>query len=74
MISGKNRASTTVDFEFCINAGKHTVVFEHSGDSAWGTNSYLLIQNGGVDIARHFLDRLGRDTITIYRTLVFEIF
>lgn len=67
MINGKDRAGTTVDFEFCVNPVSHTLVFEHASGSNWSTGSYVSVQIGGVTIARHFVDRLGLDSIVVYR-------
>lgn len=67
MINGKNKAGTTVDYEFCVNAVPHTFVFEHASGSYWSTGSYVAIQNGGVTLAQHFVDRLGIDSIVVYR-------
>lgn len=67
MINGKNRAGTTVNYEFCVNPVSHTLVFEHVSGTSWSTNSYVYVQMGGASLARHFIDRLGIDSIVVYR-------
>lgn len=74
MINGKNLASTTKDYKFCVSAAPHTILLEHANTAEWGTDSYVEIQIGGVAIAQGFVDRLGIDRFEVYRMVVIIVF
>ena len=74
MINGKNMASSTKDYQFCVSAAPHTILLEQSSTAAWGTDSYVEIQIGGVTIAKGFVDRLGIDRFEVYRMLFVIVF
>ena len=67
MISGKNMAGTTHDYEFCVEPTVHTLLLDHYSSSGWGSGSYFQVLVGNVVIMEATLDRLGLGAFKVYR-------
>ena len=67
LISGKNMAGTTKDYEFCVEPAVHTLLLDHYTSAGWGSGSYFQILVGGVEIMEGTLDRLSLGAFKLYR-------
>ena len=67
VINGRNMNQVTYDYEFCVNAGVHTLLLDQVSKAGWATGSYVDVQVDGVTIAHGILDRLETGILTVYR-------
>lgn len=70
VINGRNMNQVTHDYEFCVNAGVHTLLLDQVSKAGWATGSYVDVQVDGVTIAHGILDRLETGILTVYRVLL----
>ena len=67
VINGRNMNQVTYDYEFCVNAGVHTLLLDQVSKAGWATGSYVDVQVDGVTIAHGILDRLETGILPVYR-------
>lgn len=70
LISGKDQAGKTIDYNFCVEPSVHTLLMGHSESAGWTSGSYFDVQVGGAQIAHALLDRLNLESLTVYRELL----
>ena len=67
LISGKNMAGTTQNYEFCVDPAVHTLLLDHAYNQGWGQGSYFKIRVGGVTLMKGTLSRLSYTSFKVYR-------
>lgn len=71
LISGKNMAGTTQNYEFCVDPAVHTLLLDHAHNQGWGQGSYFKIRVGGVTLMKaHCVACLTRPSRSIVCVVV----
>ena len=68
LISGKNMAGTTQDYEFCVDPAVYTLLLDHANNQGWGQGSYFQIMVDDVVLMKGTLSRLSYTSFKVYRT------